>query len=309
LLAFAVAFVYDALTALVHAVDAYIDGDEGAFEDGVFDFLVLMHAADALWTEAVETLYLYAMFTFMADFEELIDLLVELLEDLDNILDDEEYFEKWLEDYLVFIGILSAMLEDLETLDKIAPQRFKHGHFYFEVSIESIYYAMESLLEAVDYLVEDDEDGFEYALIEFIVMFMMADEYWDDAVEWLYIELRDDLIDEFDELLEFIGELIELALEIVDKGGEKDFDEWYEMLREIFGDVNDLLEAFAFMWYLAPYNYEESHELMMLVVELFYESLREFEKAILEGKACECCVAEFIENMLAVKLLWLAVSE
>lgn len=50
----AVAAVYDAMTGFESAVDAVINGDAAAFEDGLAEFLGNAMAADALWQEAVE---------------------------------------------------------------------------------------------------------------------------------------------------------------------------------------------------------------------------------------------------------------
>ena len=51
----AVAAVYDGLTGFENAVDAAINGDAAAFEDGLVEFVGNLAGASALWDEAVES--------------------------------------------------------------------------------------------------------------------------------------------------------------------------------------------------------------------------------------------------------------
>lgn len=49
----AVAAVYDGMTGFENAVDAVLNGDVAAYEDGLVEFIGNMAAADALWDEAI----------------------------------------------------------------------------------------------------------------------------------------------------------------------------------------------------------------------------------------------------------------
>ena len=54
LITVATAAIVDAMTGFEDAIDACINGDQSAFEDGIVEFLANIAAAGELWNEAIE---------------------------------------------------------------------------------------------------------------------------------------------------------------------------------------------------------------------------------------------------------------
>ena len=180
-LLFAVAFIYDAMEAFESAVDSLFEGDEEAFYAGLIEFETNMFTADIMYMFAITT-YEEFINDFVNSFEELMEA-VGLLLGLAEKLEDEDDVIEWA---LLFFEIQDVVFVSFFTLlaiEELVPEEYEDAHASISAAVYFVSEALEAFEEAVDALLEDDEAAFAAAVEAFVMLLVIADELWAEAVE------------------------------------------------------------------------------------------------------------------------------
>jgi len=132
-------------------------------------------------TNADASAYLAAMDEFVVAFEDLMDILADMIEELEYLVTDEEVMD-WIYDFELMHNEIGAVADILASITEFVPDEYFDSHVLVTLAVAAVYEAMWALDASLAAGILGDEEAMWAGIEAFIFNLLAADELWMEAV-------------------------------------------------------------------------------------------------------------------------------
>jgi len=125
--------------------------------------------------------YLAAMGEFIVAFEDLMDVLFDLVELLDYIETDEDFVD-WVDAFEIIKHAVAVSEAELTASALLAPMEYMESHIMIAAAVSLVYDSMVELDHALLAALMGDDDALWAGVEGFVINILAADMLWEEAI-------------------------------------------------------------------------------------------------------------------------------
>ena len=155
---------------------------------GVSYSYIAADALDELLNHPDNEVYEETMYEFSILFEEMMELLMILVDELDYIETDEEFFD-WIDAFEIIQEAVAQLVVELSEIEPYVPLIFAEHYASVSIAVVMVHEAITGLDESLAAYILGDEEAFWEGLMAFAINYAFASEIWYEVFGTRFLEL------------------------------------------------------------------------------------------------------------------------